>query len=76
MKKIVAKFLGAMMLAGSIGWIAGCDVPDEKKSVFQPAHTMQSDSARPSDQKLDSKSDQSQQKKKPHAFAIRDRVDV
>jgi hypothetical protein len=43
--------------------------------VFQKAHTTQSDSARPSEQKMDSKSDAKQQKK-PQAFAKRDRVDV
>jgi hypothetical protein len=75
MKSAVIKFVGAALLTCSIGWATGCDIPDEKKSVFQRAHTTQSDSARPGEQKLDSKSDAKQQKK-PHAFVKRDHVDV
>jgi hypothetical protein len=75
MKSAVIKFLGAMMLAASIGWVTGCDIPDEKKSVFQPAHSMQSDSARPNEPKLDTKSDAKPQNK-PRAFSKRDHVEV
>jgi hypothetical protein len=75
MKSAIAKCLGATMLAVSIGWLTGCDIPEEKKSVFQKAHTIETDSAHPGLPKSDSKNSQDE-KKKPHAFSIRDKVDV
>jgi hypothetical protein len=75
MKSGFAKFLGAVLLTVSIGWVTGCDIPEEKKSVFQKANSTQSDSARP-EQTTDPKRDAKDERKKPHAFSKRDNVNV
>ncbi len=77
MKSTFTKYFGAVMLVVSIGWIAGCDTPEEKKSVFQKAYSTESDSARPTDKsKSDGKTDEKIESNKPRAFSIRDRVDI
>jgi hypothetical protein len=75
MKSAITKFFGAVLLAVSIGWVTGCDVPNEKKSVFQKAYSTETDSARPTEQRSE-KSDEKKESKKPRAFSIRDRVDI
>lgn len=73
MKSVVTKLFGTLVLAASIGWMTGCDIPEEKKSVFQRAHSAETDSARPTEQKAEK---QDQRHAKPRAFSVRDRVDI
>ena len=75
MKSVLIKYVGAVLLAGSIGLVAGCDTPEEKKSVFQKAYSTETDSARPTEQKTN-KNDAKPEAKKPRAFEIRDHVDI
>jgi hypothetical protein len=75
MKSLVAKLICTMMLAGSIGVVTGCDISEEKKSVFRPANDTKSDSSNSgetSQPRVDSKKDN----KKPRAFSKIDRVAI
>lgn len=75
MNSVVGKFLSAVFLAGSIGLMVGCDIAEEKKSVFRPAHTTQMDSSRP-EERTEPKSDAQKENRKPQAFSKIDRVEI
>ena len=77
MKDGITKILGTLVLAASLGLVVGCDMPEEKKSVFQPATTSESDSSKMKHGQPDpSKPDAKKDEKKPRAFSKVDRVVV
>lgn len=77
MKSALVRFFSTLIVAAALGTAAaGCDMPEEKKSLFQRAITTEPDSAKGREQKNDSNADDRQEQKKPRAFRQIERVEV
>ena len=77
MKNAVVRFMSTLIVAAALGSaITGCDMPEEKKSLFQRAITTESDSARSREQNSDANADSKKDQKKPRAFRQIERVEV
>ena len=75
MKSAIIRFFGTLIVAAALGTaVTGCDMPEEKKSLFQRAVTTEPDSARGREQKSDA--DEKKDQKKPQAFRKIERVEV
>lgn len=75
MKTGFIKLLGSLVLTAFCAVMISCDVPEEKKSLFQRAASAESDSN--SSQKHHSDQEvKKEDKKKPKAFTKIDRVTI
>jgi hypothetical protein len=68
------RILAAVALFAGFGAMIGCDMPEEKKTLFKTAGPQQMDTARPNTPAA--KPEQKQEQKKPQAFSKREYVNT